>query len=339
MEPVLNQPSESCLAWAANRLSHLGRAIDGTLLSGDGGARRYFRLSGEGLIVLHGPDKAENLAWLRIGRHLWYQGLPVPRIFDYNLEQGFFILEDLGSTHLADPGQTNLYPDAARLLARFHIQGLKGLNPAWGHQTKRYNAQMAVDQEINYFLKSLVTDYLQMTGLPSGLKSEANRLGRLAAPRPSEMVLIHRDYQGRNLMVRNSALHIIDWQGARPGPAAYDLASLIEETPHAPLSEEERSATVAAYIEARPNGSWQKSFERELLVVGAVRMMQALGAYGKLTLAGKIKFAAYIRPVLTRLYDRLAQPPLAEFYLLRQVTGEALNLLGTSQKQPFLGLG
>lgn len=313
---------EPAAAWAEERLK---AAVRLEPLTSDGSLRRYYRLRGPGLVLLHGPDPAENLAWLRIGRHLWCQGLPLPRIYEYDLKRGFFLLEDLGDEPLTGPKDLSAhYPEAARLLARFHIKGAAGFNPAWGHQTRAYDAAMAAGQEINYYLKRLIGDFLGRTGLPEGLQAEARRLGRLAAPAAADRVLMHRDYQGRNLMLKDGRPHIIDWQGARPGPAAYDLAALLEETPHAPLSPDRRAETLAAYIRARGPGAWRKTFKRELAVLSAVRMMQALGAYGSLASSGKKKFEAYVPPLMRRLAEQMAHPFLAPFPLLRRVTEEAV---------------
>jgi aminoglycoside/choline kinase family phosphotransferase len=98
----------------------------------------------------------------------------------------------------------------------------------------------------------------------------------------------------------------------------------MEETPQHPLSEEEKAETVEAYIRARGSGPWRKNFPRELVIVGAVRMMQALGAYGRLSSLGKTKFKAYIPPVLRRLSARWASPALAGFPLLRRITDAAV---------------
>ena len=320
--PELISPAKQAVVWAE---AILMENVEVEPLAMDGSHRRYFRLQGRGLVVLHGPDPAENLAWLRIGRHLWFRGLPLPRIYDYDLDRGFFMLEDLGDERLADPpDKTSFYIEAAKLLARFHLKGLEGFDPAWGHQTRAYDAQMATGQEINYYLNSLIAGYLKRPELTAGLQAEARRLGRLAAPRPAERVLMHRDYQGRNLMLKDGRVRIIDWQGARPGPAAYDLASLIEETPYVPLNEDMKAQTVAAYIRARGPGAWRKTFKRELTILSAVRMMQALGAYGKFVMAGKSKFTSYIPPLLQRLDEQLRHPFLADFTRLRQVTGKAL---------------
>ncbi|MDL2260503.1 phosphotransferase, partial [Deltaproteobacteria bacterium OttesenSCG-928-K17] len=272
----------------------VGPSVEITPLPGDGGGRCYFRISGRGLLLLAGPDAAENLAWLRIGRHLWFKGLGAPRIFEADLNRGFFILEDLGDELLTGPrDQSRLYPLAIDLLAGLHRRGLDGFNTVWCHQTKAYDAFMIREQEIAYFLRALISGFLKMPDLPKGVWGEAGRLARAAAPEPAARVLMHRDFQGRNLIYKQGRLYVIDWQGARSGPAAYDLASLLEETPYHSLSADFKDELVSLYIKSRGRGAWVKTFRQEMVLVGACRLMQALGAYGKLSLNGKPKFAAF----------------------------------------------
>jgi len=38
---------------------------------------------------------------------------------------------------------------------------------------------------------------------------------------------MHRDFQSKNLMIKNEQIFVIDFQGARLGPPSYDLASLL----------------------------------------------------------------------------------------------------------------
>lgn len=311
----MTRPAADLAAWVEART---GRPARLQPLAGDGGARCYFRVADEGLLALHGPNPAENLAWLRLGRHLWYKDLPLPRIHAHDLERGFFLLEDLGDERLADsPAHAPRYAEAVDLLARIHDEGLRGFNTGWCFQTRAYDAAMVETQEVGYFLNSLLVNYLKWPAWPRGARSEARLLARLAASRPERRVLMHRDFQGRNLMLKNGRVHVLDWQGARPGPAAYDLTSLLEETPAGPLSPEFKETLVARYLAARGPGAWRRAFRRDLTIVGAARLMQALGAYAKLTLAGKPKFAAYIGPALGRLRELFQSPILAPFPALR----------------------
>ena len=63
-------------------------------------------------------------------------------------------------------------------------------------------------------------------------------------------VLVHRDFQSQNIIVRNGQAHLIDFQGMRPGLAEYDLASLLYD-PYVTLSADERTQLLEYYWMAR----------------------------------------------------------------------------------------
>ena len=294
-------------------------------LAADGGLRRYFRLPGLGLLALHGPDRRENLAWLRIGRHLWFKGLPLPRIRAHDLERGFFLLDDLGDDRLNDrPDRLDRLPRAVVNLARFHREGLQGWSPAWACQTRTYNATLIARQEVGYFLKSFAIDYLGLK-IPRPAWAEAREFARAAGPETD--CLMHRDFQGRNLMVRGEEVFILDWQGARLGPAAYDLASLLDDHPFDDLPEESQGDLTNLYLSEAGRPGRHRAFRRELLWLGAARLMQVLGAFGKLTLAGKTGYTRAMKPVAGRLRRRFSRPPLRRFKSLVAVVEETAAAL------------
>jgi aminoglycoside/choline kinase family phosphotransferase len=262
------------------------------------------------LAVLHGPDRRENLAWLIIGRHLWFKGLPLPRLRGHDLERGFFLLDDLGDERLEDsPDRVDRLPRAVANLARFHREGLQGFNPAWAFQTRAYNTTLIARQEAAYFLRSFAADYLGLK-IPRPAWAEAREFARLVGPERMKTSLRHRDFQGRNLMVLGEEVFILDWQGARLGPAAYDLASLLEDHPFEDLPEDSQDRLTDLYLKEAGQARRGRAFRRELLWLGAARLMQALGAFGKLTLAGRPGFTRAMKPVLGRLRRRFSRPPL-----------------------------
>jgi aminoglycoside/choline kinase family phosphotransferase len=296
-------------------------------LAGDGGERRYFRLPDPGLVVLHGPDRRENLAWLRIGRHLWFKGLPLPRVRASNLERGFFLLDDLGDGRLQErPDRLGHLPRAVANLARFHREGLAGFNPAWAFQTRTYNAALVARREAGYFLQSFAADYLGLK-IPRQARAEAREFARRAVPTLAAPVLMHRDFQGRNLMVQSGEVFILDWQGARLGPAAYDLATLLEDHPYADIPAGSAERLTDMYLREAGQTGRGRAFRRELLWLGAARLMQALGAFGKLTLAGKPGYTSYMKPMAGRLRRRFSQPPLSRLSGLKAVAFEAAAAL------------
>ena len=320
--PSLNSPG---LAVWLKRL--LGSVPGLVPLAGGGGGRRYYRLPGRGLLALHGPDRRENLAWLRIGRHLWFKGLPLPRLRGHDLERGFFLLDDLGDGRLEDrPDRLERLPRAVANLARFHRDGLADFNPAWAFQTRTYNTALVARQEAAYFLQSFAADYLGLK-IPRPAWAEAREFARLAGPERVRPSLMHRDFQGRNLMVREGEVFILDWQGARLGPAAYDLASLLEDHPFEDLPEESLDRLTDLYLKEAGQTGRGRAFRRELLWLGAARLMQALGAFGKLTRAGRPGFTRAMKPVAGRLRRRFSRPPLRRFGALGTVLEAAAAAL------------
>src|SRR5439155_2378146 len=118
----------------------------------------------------------------------------------------------------------------------------------------------------------------ELRELPA-LQEIAERLGN----RPR--VLVHRDFQSQNIIIRNAQAHLIDFQGMRPGLAEYDLASLLFD-PYVSLSHAECEELLAAY-EAKRNAALSpvaEEFREILRLCGIQRLMQALGAYGFLGL-------------------------------------------------------
>lgn len=123
--------------------------------------------------------------------------------------------------------------------------------------------------------------------LPDAVRADLETVADvLARQRP---VLVHRDCQSSNVLYRNGGEPtFIDFQGMRLGAAAYDLASLLYD-PYAPLGEKERRALA-------------KLYPVDKLAYGAVqRLVQALGAFGRLASVGQPRFEAYVPRALANL--------------------------------------
>src|SRR5205814_7764697 len=135
----------------------------------------------------------------------------------------------------------------------------------------------------------------ELASLP-GLENIAEQLAEL--PR----VLVHRDFQSQNIIVRSGQAYFIDFQGMRPGLAQYDLASLLYD-PYVDLSEAEREELLTYYCD----GSIADDFRDTLRLCAIQRLMQALGAYGFLGLVrGHTHFLQYIPKALGSLREVLS---------------------------------
>ena len=142
----------------------------------------------------------------------------------------------------------------------------------------------------------------EATALPA-LHEIAERLGN----RPR--VLVHRDFQSQNIIIRNAQAHLIDFQGMRSGLAEYDLASLLFD-PYVTFSRAECEELLAAY-EAKRNAALSPlsaQFRKIFHLCGIQRLMQALGAYGFLGLVkGNRTFLNHIPAAMTSLRSLVSE--------------------------------
>jgi aminoglycoside/choline kinase family phosphotransferase len=121
-------------------------------------------------------------------------------------------------------------------------------------------------------------------------------------------VLVHRDFQSQNIIVRESETYLIDFQGMRPGLAEYDLASLLFD-PYVELSSAEREELLDFYVEERARRKSPAAHDlRQTFCLCAIqRLMQALGAYGFLGLVkGNKTFLPHIAPAMQSLRSVVA---------------------------------
>jgi aminoglycoside/choline kinase family phosphotransferase len=122
-------------------------------------------------------------------------------------------------------------------------------------------------------------------------------------------VLVHRDFQSQNIIMRNGQAHLIDFQGMRPGLAEYDLASLLYD-PYVGLTEAERAELITYYREQQVKNriTIDGDFDSRLRLCAMQRLMQALGAYGFLGLVkGHKHFLKYVPAAMESLRSTVRQ--------------------------------
>jgi len=171
------------------------------------------------------------------------------------------------------------------------------------HLPAEFNSELYLWEQ-NYFFENCLGRYFkidkaklaQLASLPA-LQEIADRLASF--PR----VLVHRDFQSQNIIIRNTQAYLIDFQGMRPGLSEYDLASLLYY-PYVDLPESER-AELTAYYRGRQfeNGvTINGDFDLKLRLCAMQRLMQALGAYAFLGLVkGHKHFLPHIPKALRSL--------------------------------------
>jgi aminoglycoside/choline kinase family phosphotransferase/choline kinase len=280
-------------------------------LAGDGSDRLWYRVSHDNSSFIlgdHGiclPD-TESLkqitAFIHIGRHLFSQGIPVPRILNHDRLSGMVILDDLGDVHLEalakqqkdTPALVKLYQDVIDRLVEFSIQGARGFNPEWTCQTPTYSKELILEKECRYFMDAFINGYLNQNVSRQTLADEFDYIADQALE-DGFTGLMHRDCQSRNIMIRKGQPFFIDFQSARIGPLQYDLASLLFD-PYVNLEEEVKEDLLNyAVKKLNLNSIQEKAFIRNYRFCCLTRNLQFLGAFAYLTrIKKKICFEQYI---------------------------------------------
>jgi aminoglycoside/choline kinase family phosphotransferase len=285
-------------------------------IPGDGSKRVFWRISLPraeiSFIAMENTpmddfSKRENFAYHMIGEHLFKKGIPVPRIYRTDFSRGWFIMEDMGKTSLQETclGQGDkkqLYERVVGILLRLQIHGAEGLDPAWTCQTEKYDQLVMRRYESDYFRNSFLVNYLGLKKDWSELERPFSHLAETCAKAESSFFL-HRDFQSRNIMISGSRIGILDWQGGRIGPLAYDLASLLID-PYADLSPHERDHIYSAYVGMLKNylPACEEALHRYFPYLAIQRNLQILGAFSFLS---KVREKTYFEAYIPRALDSL----------------------------------
>jgi aminoglycoside/choline kinase family phosphotransferase len=293
------------------------------LLRGDGSDRWFLRISEAGrslIAILPSPTmpraQAEARAVWEIGRHLAGRSVPIPALLGFDPATGIVLCEDLGDAQfqgiIAAASSAEVvrhYHQALEVLLQMQLAGRVGFDPRWCWDTPAYDRELMLARESGYFWEACCRDYLGMTGRMPGLAEDFHRLADLAAGQPSGFFL-HRDFQSRNLIVKAGRLRVLDFQGGRLGPLAYDLASLLND-PYVDLPVPIRADLFDYYLEllAERAPELVAGFAEGYLWLALQRNLQILGAFAFLAkVKGKPFFKAYLVPAAVNL-DRLLREP------------------------------
>jgi N-acetylmuramate 1-kinase len=286
-----------------------------------GSDRRFYRVRcgpGQSLILVkYNLERAENRHYVRIAEFLAEHGIAAPKIYFHDPTEGLIWIEDLGESDLFsfrdDPWlvRSALYRSALDEIAKLHDLHESEWVELHGEMPPEFNATL-YRWEQNYFIENCLgrifglgeASQRKLASLPA-LENIAERLADV--PR----VLVHRDFQSQNIIVRGGYAHFIDFQGMRPGLAEYDLASLLFD-PYVRFVATEREELCSYYMKRRGLSSTPQ--RREILRLCALqRLMQALGAYGFLGLVkGNRHFLAHVPAALDSLRNLIADIDLLE---------------------------
>ncbi len=306
-----------------------GRTFTLAPASADASFRRYFRvtLDDETLIAMDAPPPQEDCRpFVHVAGLMAAAGLHVPAILGQDLEQGFLLLSDLGSTtYLAAINEFNadaLFSDAIDALIRWQLASRENVLPPYDEALLR--------RELDLFPDWYVKRHLGVD-LDASQRESMEWIFRLviASNLAQPRTFVHRDYMPRNLMVSQPNPGVLDFQDAVHGPITYDVASLFKD---AFLSwEEERVLdwTIRYWERARranlPVNPDFGEFYRDFEWMGLQRHLKVLGIFARIChrdgkphyVKDTPRFLNYVRAVagryasltpLLRLFDQLPEP-------------------------------
>lgn len=306
-------------------------------IAGDGSERSFYRVRGKEkswVIMVHErPPKdqrgvTENDSFLYIARLLREKGVPVPEVYDHDLKRGWFIMEDLGDRHLqtevlsmqGDRGRLiEIYQQVIDFLVLIQVEGREGFDLACTHNAP-YDQGFMLAWESGYFHYVFLKSYLGLDIPDEELREELEDMAQRATEARSEYFL-YRDFQSRNIMVKNRRPGFLDFQGARMGPLQYDLASLLLD-PYVELKvgvQEELLAYYVGCIQDHISLDSQK-FLALYPFVALHRNMQILGAFAFLSQArGRGYFRPYIPAAVKSLRALLGNQLFAPYKTLQRI--------------------
>ena len=263
-------------------------------LQGDlgGSGRKIVRLANaktSAIGILYGV-REENLAFLEFSKHFRRHGLPVPEIYAEDLSRGAYLEEDLGDTTLFEflsknriggsiaPPVVEAYRKVVAVLPRFQVEAAHDLNYKVCYPISSFDRQ-SIAWDLNYFKYY----FLRLAGIPfneQALEDDFSRLTEFILGAPRDYFL-YRDFQSRNIMLRNGDPFFVDYQGGRKGALQYDIASLLYDA-KADLPPELRQQLLDHYLDRLSSFIQldRATFLQHFYGYVYIRIMQALGAYG-----------------------------------------------------------
>ena len=256
--------------------------------SADASFRRYFRVDtqdGQTLIVMDAPPPQEDVRpFIHVAEVFGKTGVSVPTVLAQDVERGFLLLSDLGTTtylnQLNNDTAHKLYIDAIDALVLLQTQSKPDVLPEYDRALLSRELQLFPDWYIAKHLNVTLTDDQKNTLTKVFDTLLANNLAQT-------QVFVHRDYHSRNLMVLPTGNPgIIDFQDAVYGPITYDLVSLLRDA-YIQWDEEMVLDWVIRYWERARRAGLSvapdiDTFYRDFEFMGLQRHLKVLGIFARL---------------------------------------------------------
>ena len=255
-----------------------------------GSNRLYFRLhtADRSFIATYNDNIRENRTFVHFSRHFRNCGCPVPEIFAVNDDDTIYLQEDFGDSSLLNElerlGHSDyvygLFRQSLKELAHLQIAGDRGLDYNWSITSATFGKQ-AILSDLLYF-KYYFLDTLQIPYDKEKLIDDFEALGAYLS-HVDHKYFMFRDFQSRNIFIRDEKVHFIDFQGGMKGALQYDAASLLWQA-KAALPDDWKDSLLEHYVDAVEE-LLEKKMDRARFISQyngyvLIRLLQVLGAYG-----------------------------------------------------------
>ncbi|HVG12461.1 MAG TPA: RNase adapter RapZ, partial [Flavisolibacter sp.] len=259
-------------------------------LAQSGSNRIYFRVvaANQTCIATYGKNIKENDTFINFSRHFRSCGCPVPEIFAVNSDRTIYLQEDFGDVSLLNKLEAHghseyaygLFQQSLKKLAHLQILGDKNLDYSWCITSKEFGKQ-AIVSDLLYF-KYYFLDTLQIPYDKEQLIDDFEALSTYLT-RVDHKYFMFRDFQSRNVMVRDEQAYFIDFQGGMKGALQYDVASMLWQA-KAELSDEWKNQLLDYYMDCvediLQSPIDRLRFTSQYNGYVLIRLLQVLGAYG-----------------------------------------------------------
>ena len=269
------------------------KIVDIKMLPASGSSRVYYRIQTEDktYIATYNSNIEENIAFLVFSKHFSKANLPVPEIVSVNDEKDCYIQSDLGDTSLFNYVQNcvknnsydnttiELYKQAISNLVDFQIKGNKDLDYSVAFPSPSFDKNSVID-DLNYFKYYFLKVNDEINFNESRLNADFQNIADFIMEAPADFFM-YRDFQSRNIMIKDNKTYFIDYQGGRKGPLQYDIISLLYQVkaqlPNALRLEllDHYKKELSKYVNTEEIG-FDKYYNAFILL----RLLQVLGAYG-----------------------------------------------------------
>lgn len=258
-------------------------------IAGDCSFRSYYRINhqGKNLILMFAPPIHEDIKpFMEIGELLLKNDLRAPKMFAFDLDEGFLLLEDFGdlsynkSMYKDDLDHEEfLYKNAIDVLIK--VQEIKNLPK----DLKKYNPAMLFNELMVYVdwyldFKGEEFDLNRMKRFKDGFFKLFDQLNW------QDKALVLRDYHADNLMYLQDktgieSVGLLDFQDAVIGSSAYDLVSLIEDA-RRDVDLSLAKKLINYYLE-RKNIADEDKFRQDYKILSLQRNVKILGIFARMS--------------------------------------------------------